>query len=258
MFDRYTSSKRKKKHMGRRALAVGSVLIHLAIAGGLIIMGFWEINEIGRPNRGVAMATSFSPSSGGGAEKPAAKKVERKKRLVRDSRQPDPRPQEEVKTGSQSSTEGKGGDLNATGTNTGTGIGIGIAGPGGIPCLDLAGCDGSGPGVPEIRPTPEAKLLPPTVLSELRRVAGDPQIQPPTSTQNAMSQRNQRRALAVVKMCLDTEGVVNRPTIVKSSGYAEYDAKLLSKIRRWRYRPYRANGAAIAICTHLTFIYQQE
>jgi TonB family protein len=256
MFDRFTAS--KKRAGGKRILAIGSVLLHLFLGALLIAMGFWEISEIGRPNRGVAMATTTMPASSGGAEKPAGKKVERAKKLVRESRQPSDRPKEDVKTGSDSDatgTEGDGGDPNATGDGL-------PGGPGSLGtelCLDPSRCGGDMPSVPKAKdPTPEAKLLPPTVLGELRRVAGDPQIQPPTSTQNAMRQANEHRALAVVKMCLDTQGQVSRAGLVKSSGYGEYDAKLLSKMRNWRYHPYRAAGVSIAICTHVTFIYKQD
>jgi TonB family protein len=255
MFDRFTTSKNRRG--GKRSLAIGSVLLHLALGAALIAMGFWEISEIGRPNRGVAMASTTFSSSSGATEKPAGKRVERAKKLVRDTRQPSDRPDEEVKTsGSDSAaqgSDGEGGDPNATGE--------GPPGPGtlGELCLDLSTCTGATPTVPKVKdPTPEVKLLPATVLSELQRVAGDPQIQPPTSTQNAMRQANQVRAVAVVKMCLDRQGSVNRASIVKSSEYADYDAKLLSNIRRWRYQPYRAGGVAIAICTHVTFIYKQE
>lgn len=255
MFDRFTAT--KKRAGGKRILAIGSALLHLLLGGLLVAMGFWEISEIGRPNRGVAMASTSMPAFSGGAEKPAGKKVERARKLVRESRQPSERPQEDSKTGSDSDAPGEageGGDPDATGD--------GQPGPGSLGtelCLDPSRCGVDMPSIPKAKdPTPEAKLLPPTVLIELKRVAGDSQIQPPTSTQNAMRQRNEDRALAVVKMCLDTQGQVSRAGLVKSSGYSEYDAKLLSKMRSWRYRPYRAAGVSIAICTHVTFIYKQQ
>lgn len=256
MFDRFTAS--KKKPRGKRVLAISSAAVHLLLGALLVAMGYWEISEIGRPNRGVAMATTMMPASGGASEKPAGKKVERSKKRVHETRQPDNRPDEEIKTGggesSTTGTDGDGGDPNATGDGPPGGVGsVGEL------CLDPDGCGGPMPSALKIVDPPDKpKLLPPTVLSELARIAGDPQIQPPTSTQNAMSQTNQQRAVAVIKMCLDRQGAVARVALVKSSGYAEYDAKLLSKIRRWRYRPYRAGGLAIAICTHVTFIYKQE
>ena len=254
MFDRFTTS--KKRPSGKRALAIGSVLIHLGIGGALIAMGFWEISEIGRPNRGVAMASTTFQSKGGDGEQKAAKRVEQKKKVVKETRQPSDRPDEEIETGGEATTtgtDGDGGDPDATGDGP---PGVGSVGE---LCLDLSRCTGTEPGIPTVKePTPEVKLLPPTVLSELRRVAGDPQIQPPTSTQNAMRHANEKRTVAVVKMCLDRRGGVDRASIVKSSDHAEYDAKLLSNIRRWRYQPYRAGGVAIAICTHVTFIYQQD
>ncbi len=240
-------------------MAIGSVLLHLALGAALIAMGFWEISEIGRPNRGVAMASTTFNSSGGEAERPAAKRVEQTKKVVRDTRQPSDQPVEEVKTGAADTSargkDGDGGDPDATGDGDGP-PGVGSVGE---LCLDPTRCSDSAPGVPKFKDTtPEVKLLPATVLSELKRVAGDAQILPPTSAQHAMSRANQNRAVAVIKMCLDRQGRVDRVRIVKSSDYADYDAKLLSNMRRWRYQPYRAGGTAIRICTHVTFIYKQE
>ena len=134
------------------------------------------------------------------------------------------------------------------------GLGLGIE-----LCIDPEQCKRTALPVPTL-PEPEKAptRVPPTVLSELRRTAGDPQIQPPSSTKNAMSRNGEARIIAVVRMCLDTSGRVNAQNIVKSSGHAAYDAKLLSAIRKWRYEAYRASGMPVAICTHLTFIYQQE
>ena len=63
---------------------------------------------------------------------------------------------------------------------------------------------------------------------------------------------------AILEMCLDKSGAVTRKRIVRSSGYADYDAKLRSGVARWRYEPYRANGKPAAICTQLTFVYRQQ
>ncbi|MCP4446506.1 MAG: hypothetical protein GY811_14345 [Myxococcales bacterium] len=218
---------------GKRVLAIGSALIHVALGGMLIAMGSWEISEIGRPNCGVAMATTTMPPLGGAEAKPAGKKVERAKKLVRESRQPSQASDEEVKTGggdSATRTDGQGGDPNAPGEGP-----PGAGSVGGELCLDLDSCGKAMPSVPKAKDEPKTKMLPPTVLSELTRVVGDPQIQPPSSTQNELRQAQQERAVVVVKMCLDRAGAVER-----------------------RYRPHRAGGDAILICTHVTFIYKQD
>ena len=254
MFENFTAEKPKRAKL--RALAGASTLFHLALGGLLVVMGLWEIKEIGRPNRGVAMATVM-PASSSSSPPPAAsaERITPKRKLVRDARQPSQRDKPDTEagggeTGSDGTGSGTGTDPNGTGTGTGSGI------PGLELCLDAEFC-GDIPAVAP-PPTPEVKNLPSTVLSELTRVAGDAQIQPPSSTRNAMSKANQRRATAVVRMCLNKQGQVAGQSIVKSSGYADYDARLLTSIRRWRYQPYRANGMAVALCTQVTFIYQQD
>lgn len=255
MFDRYT----QKRAEGRngKSLALGSVVVHLALGVGLAIAGWWEIHELSRPNRGVAMAASIQSSSGG-AQRKASTKLKRKVKLVRESRQPNKRQATKAELANAGSPESEGSDTgDGVGDLLGQGAGLGLGVVGAL-CLDPTRCQAELPTLALPEKVEAIRTLPPTVLSQLVRVAGNPQIQPPTPTQSAMRRLHQTRIVAVVKMCLDRDGKVSQQRIVKSSEYKEYDAKLLSNIRRWKYQPYRANGRAVPICTHVTFIYQQE
>jgi TonB family protein len=62
-----------------------------------------------------------------------------------------------------------------------------------------------------------------------------------------------------VKMCLDKEGGVRSLRILRSTGHSEYDQRLLAGMRTWRYRPYKLDsGAAVSVCTVVTFIYRAQ
>ncbi len=259
MFENFTKAKPRRR--GLRLLAIGSALLHVGVGAMLIILGLWQVEELGRPNRGLAMATGLPASPPAGSEaKAAPEKVKAKQKIVKDARQPNPDRKADPSRASEAS-ENTTGEAEGEGEGEGEGPGVGPGGPG-LPglelCLDPDRCQAMA-ALPKADEEPkQPAFLPPTVLSELRRTAGDPQVQPPSSTKNAMSRNNESRIVAVVRMCLDTSGGVSGQSIVKSSGHDDYDGKLLNAIRKWRYEPYRANGMPVAICTHLTFIYEQE
>ncbi len=251
----------------RRVLALGSLVGHVAVGGALLALSLWEIQELKRPHRGVAMASPLAiaaPSGGGSASSEQAPervvKKEQKKRTVK-NRQPQKAPDRVAEAMTDGAT-GQSGEGSGTGEGTSNGPGKG-EGPGGLGgggfveiCIDPDLCD-------EPPPAPEALSeepinIPEAELGRLRRKSGNPQIQPPSSTKNAMVRRGESRTVALILMCLDKRGDVSKTKVMRSSGYPEYDAKLRSSMRSWRYEPYRANGKPAAICAPLTFVYQQE
>jgi TonB family protein len=214
----------------------------------------------------VAAALTLPPSGGGGSPKPA-RRLERprpaKKHRIEEMRQPSERSEPETDSSATTSEADSGGDSGDGGDGSGPGgpgkgPGSGLGAITGTGCLDLSSCTGT-----ELPTLPEAvddgpKLMPPTVLGKLVRTAGDPQIRPPSSTTTAMLRDGKAQVTALVRMCLDRSGRVIDATVVTSSGYADYDARLRTGVKRWRYQPYSANGRPIAICTHITFVYRQE
>jgi outer membrane biosynthesis protein TonB len=45
--------------------------------------------------------------------------------------------------------------------------------------------------------------------------------------------------------------------VLDSTGYPLYDERLTSRMQSWRYRPYQlASGAAVPVCTSVTFVYR--
>ena len=107
-------------------------------------------------------------------------------------------------------------------------------------------------GLPQ--PPPQIQNVTPTMLETLR-VAGS-QLLPATPAQRkAMVAAGKTRVIPSFKVCVDVRGKVSSITLLKTSGFPAYDALLTAGIRRWGYRPYRINGAAIPVCTAVTFIY---
>lgn len=260
MFETTLHSKPKSKY--RHLLAGGSVIIHLIAGCAFLVLSLWEIDELRRPSRGIAMGNPLAmPAPQGGSAKAEPKRLDRpepKVKKVKDRQPSDTKP-EKASTAEKSGDDSGG---NGIGIGTGPGEGEGPAGPGtglGIGldiCLDPDLC--APPPVPVAAEVETPEHVPAAVLGTLRRTAGEAQIQPPSATKNAMSRTGKDSIKAILLMCLDKSGAVTRKQIVRSSGYADYDAKLRSGVARWRYEPYRANGKPAAICTQLTFVYHQE
>ena len=103
----------------------------------------------------------------------------------------------------------------------------------------------------------QPRIVPATVL-EARRIAGKKQIFPSAHTRHAMANHRQKELVAVVRMCLSSSGQVTQLQVIKSSGYEDYDQRLLAKMRLWRYSPHRINRRPVSVCTAVTFVYRQR
>lgn len=100
-------------------------------------------------------------------------------------------------------------------------------------------------------------LVPTTVRRESLenlRLEGDPAIQPRLDDALAIA-TEELGVVAIVKMCLDREGSVSEATLLETSCFDDYDAKLLAGVRSWRYRPFLVDGQPAPVCTSYTFVY---
>jgi TPR repeat protein len=97
----------------------------------------------------------------------------------------------------------------------------------------------------------------PTTL-EAYRIAGERNIVPDDATKTEISRARKTRLIGSYKLCLTSSGRIRTVTRLKSTGFAEYDQRLMQKIRDWRYRPFMLNGAPTPVCTAVTFIYSQR
>ncbi|HEY5928150.1 MAG TPA: energy transducer TonB [Kofleriaceae bacterium] len=115
------------------------------------------------------------------------------------------------------------------------------------------------PPPPPPRPS-DAVLTPqnvPTRLLEGIRIAGDKIIVPDDATKVAITQSGKAKVVASLKLCIDATGVVTHVTVLKSSGFPDYDAKLKREMQLWKYKPYLVNRRPVPVCTAVTFIYSQ-
>ncbi len=101
------------------------------------------------------------------------------------------------------------------------------------------------------------QLVAPTVL-ESYRVAGEKLIVPDDPTKVEISRSGKDKVIASFKICVNTKGGITSVALLKSSGFPDYDTKLATKMRAWRYKPYAYEGRAVPVCTAITFIYTQQ
>ena len=100
-------------------------------------------------------------------------------------------------------------------------------------------------------------MLPPTLL-ETVRVKGDKYIVPDDATKRDIGRSGKDKVIGSYKLCVDVNGDVASVKMLKSTGFPGYDFKIVDEMKQWGYRPYMINGAAVPVCTAVTFIYTQS
>ena len=252
MFENFVGAKVEKRRKRTRTVAVISVVVHAAFLLGLLVHGFWQIERLGMPKREITLAVAPRLEV---PEPPAAPSV---KRTLPDPTKVRIRPQNATQPVNQLVD-----DTLEVEIVTDVGSDDGIIGGGGSPIPGF-GDDRLLPTRIIETPPPPAPVAPkppemvaPTVV-EAQRIAGQKLIQPDDGTKLQMARDGRPRVEARVKMCLSASGDVARTSLVRSSGYAEYDAIILATMQAWKYRPYLLDAAPTAVCTQVTFIYSQH
>jgi TonB family protein len=87
---------------------------------------------------------------------------------------------------------------------------------------------------------------------ERLRIAGERHIVPDDRELEEIWRRG-RRTEGRVKLCVDERGVPSAIRVVWSSGFADYDHKLGSLMKHWRFKPFLVAGQPIPVCTMVTF-----
>ena len=231
----------------------------------LVVAGWWQIEKL--PHDADRVATLYRerpelPAPGGGDGKlpplsPAKKgtdgQVENVRKAVNDV-QPMPLLEEDVDlTGDKGGTHD--GDIDGDiwghkyGSPDGTGKGL-FTGEGKCPMPEC------GSGIPtkvDLDDPPEDEIVPPEIMTANRK--GDGKIPPPESVKVDMVRAGETETRAAIKICVSTSGSVRDATFIKKTGYDAYDAKLLSEIRKWEYRPMSIGGKSVPYCsvTHIIF-----
>jgi len=95
-------------------------------------------------------------------------------------------------------------------------------------------------------------------LHEGHRISGNKMIAPDDPTKTKIQRSKVDRVTASFRICLDENGVPESVLPLKSSGYAEYDAKITYFLNQWRYEPYAIDRIPVPVCTQVNFIYSQR
>ena len=119
------------------------------------------------------------------------------------------------------------------------------------------------PPPPVAAPPPTPEVVAPQVVTpsalDANRISGSKNIPPDSSTMDAIARSGKAQVQASYKVCVGVDGTLTAITLLKSTGFPDYDAKIQNAVRgEWRYRPFLINGRATPVCTALKFIYAQK
>jgi periplasmic protein TonB len=240
MFQNYVDAKAEKRRGWMSIFIAISVAIHVVGIAALLIRSFWVITPLEPPDTQIALAAPPPPPP---PPPPASETPERIPdkvyREVDRTVQPDPDREipEDIVTEEQ--FEGIMGGVEG-------GIEGGVMG-------GVQGGLAGGIGDPPPAPPSEPKVIPDAEL-DARRVAGNRNILPDSRTQTRMQRDGRDMVTGVIRMCLTPAGSVDSLNVVRSTGYSDYDNRLLSEMRQWRYQL----NEAIPVCTTVTFNYRQR
>ncbi|ACY18504.1 energy transducer TonB [Haliangium ochraceum] len=259
MFDNFVVAKTPQRRRWKSLLISFSIILHAAGLVALLIYGFWVIEKLPLPKREVTIAVAPPPPPPPPPPAPSKKKVETKpdpkiKRVKpMDTTQPVDKKVEdedvEIEIVEDYGIEG--------------GVEGGVAGGmiGGVVGGVLEGVPGGvieAPPPPPPPPPPAKPAVVPQVAVEAKRIAGEKSIQPDDTVKIQMQRDGKSRVVSTYRMCLTKAGTIASINMVKSSGYPDYDRKINSKMREWRYQPFIVNGEPSPVCTMITFIYSQR
>ncbi|MEZ4363799.1 MAG: TonB family protein [Kofleriaceae bacterium] len=89
-------------------------------------------------------------------------------------------------------------------------------------------------------------------------ISGASIIDPDPHVMREIKQRGRTMTVSTTKVCIDEKGHVSNVVLLKSSGFPDYDAKLLRALRARRYRPFKLSGVAKKVCSSWTTIFRLE
>lgn len=269
----------------RTVTALLSIAAHLALFAGLLASAAWKVEKLEPDDPPLTMAAGFAPSPPAAADEapepahaPAHHRVHHTGRVQpHQAARASDAPADEQESDDQ---ETGGADTSALDSALGGGANpFGVNGPcaPGQPCStsdhgsapvcgngrveDGEQCDDGNQAAGDGCSSRCTREQPPRVvvahLIEGQRIAGNPQIAAPESVRAVMQRQGARRAVGSIEMCLSRTGAVSNLKLLRSTGYPEYDSALIAGMRTWRYRPYRLDsGAAVPVCTVVTFVYR--
>ncbi len=254
MFDNYVGAKTQKRRKWVTVLVSVSVALHVVVVLVLLIRGFWVIDKLSPPKRELALAVAPPPPQPPPPPKASKKKKIDKKVVKRvkpkDTTQPVEKKDDEPDVEIEIIDDDEGVEGGVEG-----GVAGGVVG--GVVGGTLEGLPGGMIEKAPPPPPPQKPKIVPQVAIEQKRIAGEKQIIPDEGTKLQIKRDGKTQIVSTVKMCLSNGGSVSSLKVLKSSGYPNYDRKIQSKMREWKYKPFVVNGKPVPVCTSVTFIYRQ-
>jgi len=255
---------RPQRRGARRWLVIVSLIAHAAAIGAYVVVGMMRIERL-TPDKGrisISMGHQIDPGSGptpGSKPKPPKPEQPPQVKTVKPKVIVQPVDQSHISLEQSPSTANDTDDSTGDTDDTGGGGGGGgdpCIGPdcktgGGDPCVGANCKTGGGDTKPIVE---QVENIPPTVIQSLR-LSGDTQIHPSEVALNAMRRDGKTKVLGIVKLCLDTSGRINKVSVLKSTGYPDYDLGLVRGVRTWTYRPHRVNNTPVPVCSTVAFAY---
>lgn len=245
MFDHILEQKKSLPRWLAPALAA-AILFHACGLSAAIVHGYWDVDALPLPKSRVELVVPAPspPPPAAAAQRPAG--PQRPTTL-----RPPVGPTQPVRllTPPPAAASGGGGASERPGLNLGTGLGLDNSDCVGITC-------GDDPSVPpgDDDDDDDTKKTRDIGETEVNRqfLSGERQIHPDDATRARMSRDGMTGTRVVVKMCLDSRGHVISVDTLRSSGYPDYDARIRSVMRTWRYRPFSGDTT---VCAPITFQY---
>lgn len=262
MFDNFTDPSHERKRGRAAVLLTGSIVVHAGIVAGLLLSSAWRIAKLPVAEDRLVFVGSLGPPGGNPPPLGSPKAPLHK---------PSPKPKvpKVVRTDAYAANRAEltevdsdGGD---TGSDTGHGVSWGVPDGTGDPNQPpgIGGCLTPPCGTGSLRVTDEERKAieqdePPINVPafELERISGNVDIKPSDATRSAMNATGRTEFVATIKLCVNARGAVTSVHLLKSSGYADYDAAIRGEVARWRYRPYHKGNQPVAVCAPVRFVYR--
>jgi hypothetical protein len=104
-------------------------------------------------------------------------------------------------------------------------------------------------------PKKDAKPVPLAALEKLR-TGGAAKPELPRAVTQLMKRDQVKGVMIAAKLCVGESGSVTTVTLMKASQYDEANEKVISEIKKWKFKPYMENGAATPVCSAAMLNYQ--
>jgi TonB family protein len=91
-----------------------------------------------------------------------------------------------------------------------------------------------------------------------QRIDGNTKISPDVLTATQIARAGNPSVIGVFNVCIDSAGNVADISVLRSTEFSSYDAKIQREIRGWRYQPVTLDGKPSPACTVVTLVYQQK